>query len=110
MTTPKAPVSAGTQAGIGIGLLFRLMKASAEASVRAESPTEDDLYERAIMERQFENKSQSDKLDRMRSQSRAGMQMVLANRGINPMHVGRSGDIDPYYLAASSRSRVGRVR
>lgn len=108
------PLGIGTianRAGIGISLLFKLLRASAVSEAEAQSLSDEDAYAMSMMERDREIMAQRYQLERMRAQSDATMRMMLAERGVSPMHtMGMGGGgLAPAHItaAAGPPGRVG---
>lgn len=108
------PLSAGTianRAGIGIGLLFKLLRASAVTEAQAQDISDEDAYAMSMMERDRELMAQRYQLERMRAQSDAHLRMLLAERGVSPMHMmgGGGGGLAPVHLTSAAAGPPGRV-
>lgn len=114
MISKVGAVDPANRAGIGIGLLFRLLKATAEADVEKQFPSAAEQESASLAERDMEMAAQRRQLGRMRAQSDAKTRMVLGNQGVNPMYTmggGMSGSIAPAHIMAASANQppVGRI-
>lgn len=108
------PLSAATianRAGIGIGLLFKLLRASAVSEAEAQDISDEDAYAMSMMERDRELMAQRYQLERMRANSDAHMRMLMAERGLSPMYtMGMGGGgIAPAHITAASSGPPGRI-
>lgn len=107
------------KAGIGIGLLFKLLRATAAADIEAtHRPHLEERQALAMAERDREIASRGEQLNRMRMQSNAQTQMVLGERGVSPMYTmgmgggGMRQGAAPAHIMAAAASQpppVGRV-